>query len=81
MNKFKKSARLPVVVTLVSVPLMLGACTDSKTYLKNESVGEVVTCGSFHPIAPVVEWVIKKHEARCIQTYKEQGYVLVPGPK
>ena len=70
-----------MVATLASVSLTLAACTDSKTYLKNESVGEVVTCGSFHPIAPVVEWVVKKHESECVQNYKEQGYVPVTGPK
>jgi hypothetical protein len=59
--------------------LALGACTDSKSYMKNPTTGEVVTCGGRHPYT-VVESAVQRREAQCIQDYKEQGFVRIPGP-
>lgn len=60
--------------------LLLVGCTNSTTYLKNPKNGEIVTCGGEHPIT-VMEFAVKDREAKCIDDYKEQGFIRVPGPK
>ena len=60
--------------------LILGGCTDSTTFLKNEKTGEVVKCGGFHTVT-LAEGAIQKREAQCIQDYKERGFVRVSGSK
>lgn len=73
--------RRMIVVTITGcTTLALGACADGRTYLKNETTGEVVTCGTRHPVS-LVESAIERREAQCIQDYKERGFVRVPGPK
>jgi hypothetical protein len=59
--------------------LALGACTNSKTYMKNPKTGDVITCGGLHPYT-VVESAVQRREAQCIQDYKDQGFVRIPGP-
>lgn len=60
--------------------LLLAACTDSTTYLKNEKTGQIVTCGNRHPLS-LTESAIQAREAQCIEDYKQQGYVRVPSAK
>lgn len=61
----------------IAVTLLLCACTNSTTYLKNEKTGKVVTCGGTHFVS-LAEWAIQKREAQCIEDYKSQGFVRVP---
>jgi hypothetical protein len=72
--------RYPLTLaTLLLTTLALGACADGRTYMKNPTTGQVVTCGTRHPYT-VVESAVEQREAQCIQDYKEQGFVRVPGP-
>jgi len=57
----------------------LAACTTESIYMKNERTGAVVKCGSPHANT-LAEPAVQAREAQCIQDYKEQGYVRVPGP-
>jgi hypothetical protein len=71
---------LVATVIVASAMMALVACANSKTYLKNPATGEVVKCGSVHPVT-LAEWAVQNREAQCIKDYKEQGYVRVSGPK
>lgn len=64
----------------ICITLLLTACADSTTYLKNEKTGQVVTCGSTHPVT-IMEFAIEKREAQCIEDYKQQGFVRVPSAR
>lgn len=69
-----------LMTAVAVVTLLLCACTDSTTFLKNEATGEIVTCGGRHPVT-VAESAVQRREAQCIQDYKERGFVRVSGPK
>ena len=71
---------LAATATAICVLVALMGCANSRTYLKNPATGEVVKCGSLHPVT-LAEWAVQNREAQCIKDYKEQGYVRVAGPK
>lgn len=58
----------------------LAGCTTESIYMKNPQTGAVVKCGTPHANT-LAEPAVQAREAQCIQDYKEQGYVRVPGPK
>lgn len=58
---------------------LLSGCTDSTVYLKSPKTGEVVTCGSVHPVT-LVENSKKDRDLRCVDDYEQQGYLRVPKP-
>jgi hypothetical protein len=64
----------------ICLTLLLAACADSTTYLKNEKTGQVVTCGGTHAVT-IMESAVVKREAQCIEDYKSQGFVRVPSAK
>lgn len=64
---------------VICITVLLCACTDSTTYLKNEKTGQVVKCGGTHAVT-IVESAVQRREALCIEDYKSQGFVRVPGP-
>lgn len=64
---------------LIPLLFLLAGCTDSTVYMKNAKTGEVVKCGSYHPVS-LVENSKKDRDLRCVDDYKEQGYVRVPKP-
>ena len=68
------------LIVLLSFSGLCASCIDSSTYLKNEKTGQVVKCDGSHAVT-VVEGAVQKCEALCIQGYKDQGLVRVPGPK
>ena len=72
----------PPVVKLTNY--INGQWTDSRAAewrdVVNPATGEVVKCGSLHPVT-LAEWAVQNREAQCIKDYKEQGYVRVAGPK
>lgn len=62
------------------LPLLLAACSTETIYMKNPTTGQTATCGG-HPLAfPIYATVASSHDQECVQDYKEQGYVRVPGP-
>jgi hypothetical protein len=61
------------------IPLVLAGCADSTTYFKNMRTGEVVKCGSTHRMT-LAEDEVERSDAQCIQDYKDQGFIRVPGP-
>ena len=67
-------------IVLLSLAGVCASCTDSTTYLKSEKTGQVVKCGGSHPLT-LAEGAVQKREAQCIQDYKDQGFVRVPGPQ
>jgi hypothetical protein len=71
---------LAAIATVICVLAVLTGCANSRTYLKNPATGEVVKCGSLHPVT-LAEWAVQNREAQCITDYKEQGFVRVAGPK
>lgn len=68
-------------MTAAAIVVALAACANSRTYLKNPSTGEVVKCGSVHPVTLFAEGAVQRREAQCITDYKEQGFVRVAGPR
>lgn len=75
-SPFKRMGAAIVICAMVAV----AACANSRTYLKNPATGEVVKCGSVHPVT-LAEWAVQNREAQCISDFKEQGFVRVSGPK
>lgn len=58
--------------------LILAACTTAPVYLKHPQTGAVVNCGGY----PAGGWAATAgalREAKCIDDYRSQGYVRVPG--
>jgi hypothetical protein len=82
MKRFQYSRpfKLVAVVMLAYAVIAITGCANSRTYLKNPATGDVVKCGSLHPVT-LAEWAVQNREAQCIKDYKEQGYVRVAGPK
>ena len=79
-NKHREGAMQTIrTVAIAALGCATLACADGRTYLKNPTTGQVVTCGTRHPYT-VVESAVEKREAQCIQDYKEQGFVRVPNP-
>jgi hypothetical protein len=64
---------------LIPLALLLAGCTDSTVYLKNPKTGDIVKCGDFHA-QTLVENTHEARDAKCIDDYKEQGYLRIPKP-
>lgn len=68
--------------TILSVVLLLTGCTTDLIYLKNKETGQTVTCGGKF-VGLDKDFKIEgiaAQESQCINDYKEQGFVRVPGP-
>ena len=74
LRNYIRLGSLAAVISLLTV-----GCADSTTYLKNEKTGQIVKCGGAHAVT-LAESAIQAREAECIEDYKQQGYVRVPGP-
>jgi len=70
-------SRLSVAIAVCS--LVAGAgCVNNRVYLKNQATGEVVKCEASH--LHLVAVMAQSDEAKCVDDYKEQGYVRVEHP-
>jgi hypothetical protein len=66
-------------VAIALCSLLAGAgCVNNRVYLKNAATGEVVKCGASH--VPLVALMAQSDEAKCVDDYKEQGFVRVAHP-
>ena len=63
---------------LMVIALGLAACTTTPVHLKHQETGKVVQCGPFRQGGPTGAVAAAMHEAKCIDDFKEQGYVRVP---
>ena len=63
---------------LLLLPL-LTACSTDTIYLKNPATGATATCGGHSLFFPIYATVASSHDQECVQDYKEQGFVRVPG--
>lgn len=67
------------MLKLIPLLFLLAGCTNAKVYLKNEKTGQIVTCGTVHPIT-LAESGLARRDSQCIEDYKAQGFIRVPGP-
>lgn len=64
-------------VALVSLfAIILAGC--AAVYLKHPVTGEAVTCGPYPQ--GISSWASARREAKCVDDFKEQGYLRVPSP-
>ena len=58
----------------------LAGCSTETIYMKNQTTGEVATCGD-HPLAfPIYATIAATHDQECVQNYRDQGFVRVAKP-
>lgn len=62
---------------ILTLLLALAACTEP-VYLRHSESGDVIQCGPYEKEGSGAHAL---QEAQCINDYKEQGYVRVPGPQ
>jgi hypothetical protein len=67
-------SRPTIAIALCSL-LAAAGCVNNRVYLKNPATGEVVKCGASH--LPLVALMAQSDEAKCVDDYKEQGFVRV----
>lgn len=58
----------------------LSACSTEAMYMRNPKTGQVATCGNHSLAFPIYATIASTHDKECVQDFKEQGYVRVPGP-
>jgi hypothetical protein len=64
---------------VVPLILLLAACSSTvPVKMRHPKTGQVVQCGPYDT-SGMRHIAAAQHEAQCIQDYKEQGYVRVPG--
>jgi hypothetical protein len=68
----------PLSVAIIVCSALAAGCINNRVYLKNQSTGEVVKCGASH--VPLVALMAQSDEAKCVDDYKEQGFVRVAHP-
>lgn len=67
-------------IFVLLLPFLLAACSTETIYMKNQTTGQIATCGG-HPLAfPIYATVASSHDEDCVKDYKEQGYARVPAP-
>ena len=59
--------------------LALAGCTQTM-YMKDPKTGVVAECGDHPAVFVIYAMVASGHDEQCVQDYKQEGYVRVPGP-
>ncbi|UDF33076.1 UNVERIFIED_ORG: hypothetical protein LHK14_25295 (plasmid) [Roseateles sp. XES5] len=65
-------------ILFVAPLVALAACSTSRTFLKNEKTGQIVTCGGNVQVGVIPYAVQNSSDAKCVDSYVQRGFKVQP---